>query len=255
MQAISAIKKEIVRIGRRMYERGYVAANDGNISVRLENGNFLITPSGVSKGFMKAEEMVLVDAVGNILSRKGVPSSELEMHLKIYENRPCVVSVCHAHPPYATAFAAAGRELDTCLLSEMVFTLGRVPMAAYGTPGTKDIYSDLLRLLPDYDAFLLANHGAVTIGKSLLEAYHKLETVEHSAQIMYLTEQLGGGRPLTEAQVEELALLKQQAGISTKTDCLTDRNSTICDSKPLESVGQNVIEEIVEAVIKRMNHL
>lgn len=187
MQTISALKNEIVRIGRRMYERGYVAANDGNISVRLKNGNILITPSGVSKGFMKAEKMVLVNEAGTVLSRNKIPSSELEMHLKIYENRPCIVSVCHAHPPYATAFAAAGRELDTCLLSEMVFTLGRVPLAAYGAPGTENIYRDLLRLLPDYDAYLLANHGVVTIGKSLTEAYHKLETVEHSAQIMYLT--------------------------------------------------------------------
>lgn len=255
MQTISALKNEIVRIGRRMYERGYVAANDGNISVRLKNGNILITPSGVSKGFMKAEKMVLVNEAGTVLSRNKIPSSELEMHLKIYENRPCIVSVCHAHPPYATAFAAAGRELDTCLLSEMVFTLGRVPLAAYGAPGTENIYRDLLRLLPDYDAYLLANHGVVTIGKSLTEAYHKLETVEHSAQIMYLTEQLGGGRPLSETQVRELAILKQQAGISTKTDCLTDRDSTICDSKLPVPAAPDLIEEIVETVIERIKHL
>ena len=155
---------------------------------------------------------------------------------------------------FATAFAAAGRGLDSCLLSEMIFTLGKVPLAAYGTPGTTDIYRDLLHLLPDYDAFLLANHGVVTVGKSLLAAYHKLETVEHSANIVYLAEQLGGGKPLTEKQVRELVALKQKAGISTKTDCLTDINSTICDAQISESALSDLADEIAEEVTKRIKN-
>ncbi len=252
METVTTLKREIIQIGRRMYERGYVASNDGNISVRLPNGNVLITPSGVSKGFLNPEEMVLVDAQGKVLSHKSTPSSELEMHLKIYENRPCVVSVCHAHPIYATAFAAAGKELDTCLLSETIFTLGKVPLVAYGTPGTKDIYRDLLRWLPDYDAFLLANHGVVTVGKSLLKAYHKLETVEHSAHITYLTEQLGGGKLLSVRDVRKLEKLKQEADISTKTDCLTSDKSTICDLKTVPEMSELLVDEIVKRIIKRI---
>ena len=231
-----------------MYERGYVASNDGNISVRVDDQRILITPSGVSKGFMDAGQMVLLDMEGNTLSRNGQPSSELPMHLAIYRERPCVQSVCHAHPPYATAFAAAGRELDDCLLSEMIFTLGKVPLVEYGTPGTADLYLPLLKVLSDYDAFLLANHGAVTIGQSLEIAYHKLETVEHGAKITYLAEQLGGGKKLNRDQVRELEAMKLEQGISTKTDCLSCETDESCTIVP-----NPLIENIVTEVLRRLN--
>lgn len=253
MQNLLKLKKEMVKIGRRMYERGYVASNDGNISVRFAEDKILITPSGVSKGFMKPDEMVLVNLEGKVLSGTSNPSSELEMHLKIYEKRPCVQSICHAHPVYATAFSAAGRELDSCLLSEMVFSLGKVPLVGYGTPGTEDIFKDLLPILSDYDAFLLANHGVVTVGQTLLAAYHKLETVEHGAKITYLAEQLGGGKLLSEAQVKDLAALKQAQGISTKTDCLTCEQEDSCDIKMPQESPKQLIEEIVSTVLKRLN--
>ncbi len=250
MPSISESRRELVSIGRRMYERGFVASNDGNISVRVDEQRLLITPSGVSKGFMNAADMVLLDLEGNILSRNGKPSSELPMHLAIYRERPCVQSVCHAHPPYATAFAAAGRELDGCLLSEMIFSLGKVPLIEYGTPGTADLYLPLLKILPDYDAFLLANHGVVTIGQSLEIAYHKLETVEHGAKITYLTEQLGGGKKLNTEQVRELEAVKLDQGITTKTDCLPCEADDSC-----ATVANLKIDKIVNEVLLRLNKL
>lgn len=247
MPSISLLRKEIVAIGKRMYERGFVAANDGNISVRINENEILITPSGVSKGFMNTADMVLVDMDGKILSRTGKPSSEIQMHLAIYRERPCVKSVCHAHPPYATAFAAAGRELDACLLSEMVFTLGKVPLVEYGTPGTAELYLPLLQMLSDYDAFLLANHGVVTIGQSVEIAYHKLDTVEHGAKITYLAEQLGGGKRLNMEQVRELEALKAEQGIRTKTDCIpceTDDSCIVETDYKIESIVTEVLRRL-----------
>jgi len=251
--SILSSRLEITEIGRRMHQRGFVASNDGNISVRVDDNRILITPTGISKGFMDPAGMVMLDLEGNVLSRTGNPSSEIDMHLAIYSERPCVQSVCHAHPPYATAFAASGRELDGCLLSEMIFTLGKVPLVAYGTPGTADIYQALIKVLPDYDAFLLANHGVVTVGQSVQIAYHKLETVEHGAKITYLSEQLGGGKLLTEEKVKDLAALKQAQGITTKTDCLTCEQEDSCDINISEERSEQLINKIVDVVLKRMN--
>ena len=171
------------------------------------------------------------------------------MHLKIYEHREDVMAICHAHPPYATGFASSGKALDNCLLSEIVFSLGKVPLIPYGTPGTEDIYNDLIPLLPHYDAFLLANHGVVTIGEDLGSAYHRLESVEHGAKISYIAEQLGGGILLNQEQVSQLIDMKNEKGIRGRTDCLVSDNRVI-QSK---SISDSTLNEIVEKIVKQIN--
>lgn len=245
------IRNEIVEIGRRMHERGYVASNDGNISVRLQDASILITPAGISKGYMKPADMVRVSPEGKVLT-DSVPSSELPLHLYVYQNRNEIQAICHAHPVYATAFAASGRELDACLLSEMVYTLGKVPLAAYGTPGSADVYKTLDGMIQSYDAFLLANHGVITMGTTLLESYHKMETVEHSAQIMFVAEQLGGGRKLSSSDVRELINLKTAKGIHTLTDCVSCDMDGTCKELPQQKISDKLIEEIVDKIIVRL---
>ena len=165
---IFSLRREICAIGRRVYERGYVASNDGNISVRYDEDRVMITPSGVSKGFMKPEDMCIVDMDGNLVSGHTKPSSETSMHIRMFVERTDVRRVCHAHPPYATGFAVAGIPLDKCVLPEVIIALGRIPLAEYGLTGTDEIYESVLKYIKDHDAFLLANHGALTIGKDLL---------------------------------------------------------------------------------------
>ncbi len=205
------LRETIVEIGRRIYARGYVAANDGNISVRLDDQRVLTTPTGVSKGFMQPEAMVVVDYDGQPLSA-GRPSTELPMHLFIYQQRPDVQAVVHAHPPYATGFATAGLALDKCVLPEIVVTIGTVPLAEYGTPSTQELPATLAPYLHRCDAFLMANHGAVTVGKDLMDAYFKMERLEHYAQILFIARALGGERVLTKSQVEKLYDLRETYG-------------------------------------------
>ena len=214
-QNISSIKKNIVTVGRRMYDRGYVASNDGNISARLDARRVLITPTGVSKGHMSTADLIVVDMNGNVVRGRKKPSSEIFLHLRIYRERPDVNSVCHSHPPYATAFAVAGIPLDRNVLPEVVISLGAVPVIPYGTTGTEDFIRPLLPYLGGFDAFLLANHGALTVGSDVLSAYHKMETVEHCAIITFIAGQLGKVNELTDDQVRELKSMRGRYGIRT----------------------------------------
>jgi L-fuculose-phosphate aldolase len=207
------LRAEIVEIGRRVYDRGYVASNDGNISVRLDDRSILITPTGVSKGFMKPGDLIVVDLRGRVLEGTKRPSSETHMHLQIYRDRPDVNAVCHAHPPYATGFAVAGIPLDRKILPEFVIALGSVPVVEYGATGTAELYGTLRRYVPHYDAFLLANHGAVTVGDSVLGAYHRMETLEHAAMIQFVAHQLGRVNELSAAQVAQLVAMRKRWGI------------------------------------------
>lgn len=213
MKNLDSLKKELINIGKRMYDRGYVASNDGNISVRIDKNSVLITPSGVSKGFMQAQDLIILDMNGNLLEGKKKPSSESNMHIQIYKARPDVNSICHAHPPYATAFAVAGIPLDKMVLPEAVIVLGAIPVVEYGTPSTKELYRSISKYILDYDAFLLANHGALTVGDSLLNAYHKMETLEHTAQIQFIARQLGNVGELNKKQVSQLLSLREKLGI------------------------------------------
>ena len=212
------IKKQICDIGKRIYDRGMVAANDGNISVKISDNEFLCTPTGVSKGFMTPDYICKVDAEGNVIqANKGFkPSSEIKMHMRVYKERPDVQSVVHAHPMYATAFAIAGIPLTQPIMPEAVIALGCVPIAEYGTPSTVEIPDAISKYLQHFDALLLENHGALAYADNLLAAYHKMESLEFYAQLLFLSKQLGGPKELNNNQVERLYEIRRQFGMKGK---------------------------------------
>ena len=198
------MRAEVCRIGKLLHHQGFVAGTDGNVSVRLDENLALCTPTSISKGMMEPEDLVLVDMEGQQRNGKRNPSTELAMHLLFYSVRPDIRAVVHAHPPTATGFAAAGISLEEPLVAEVVTAFGKIPLARYGTPGTPELSAVLKPLIPSHDAILMAHHGVVTGGYSLLAAYMKMETVEHYAKIALVARQLGPTHPLPEDEVRKL---------------------------------------------------
>jgi L-fuculose-phosphate aldolase len=221
------LRREMVRVGRLMWERGYVAATDGNLSARLGSDRLLFTPSGLSKGFLSEGDMVVTrldgDPVSSYRGRGKRPSSEIKMHLEVYRRRPDVMAVVHAHPPLAIAFSVAGVSLARCVLPEVVVTLGAIPTTVYATPGTTEVPETIGRAIEDYDAVILTHHGSLTLGKTLWEAYLRLEKVEHTAQITLAAQQLGRVQTLSPEAVTRLAEMRrewlQQQGRDLCEDC------------------------------------
>ncbi|MCC7010857.1 MAG: class II aldolase/adducin family protein [Acidobacteria bacterium] len=213
---LESLRADIVEVGRRLWERGFVASNDGNISVRLGPDRLLMTPSSVSKGFMTREMMVVTDLDGTLVSgapgRK--PSSEILMHLVVYRQRADVGAVVHAHPPLSTGFAVAGIPLDRAVLAEVVTTLGSIPIAEYGTPSTTELADAVAPYVKAHDGLLLANHGALALGRDLFAAYYKMETIEHFAKISLVARQLGRERLLSREEVQRLQDLRGRYGIA-----------------------------------------
>jgi L-fuculose-phosphate aldolase len=203
-------REEIVRFGKLLHQTGMVAATDGNISVLLENCNVLCTPTLMSKGLMEPDDLVIVDHRGQKISGWREVSSEIAMHQLIYRTRPDIGAVVHAHPPTATGFAAAGIALDRPLVSEIVVTLGSVPLASYEPPGTPELSDALAHLVGEHDAILMANHGVVTFGETLLNAYMNMETVEHYAKIALVTHMLGQQNPLSDHHVDKLRQIRMK---------------------------------------------
>lgn len=216
MQSEMDIKIEMCEIGKRVYNRGMVAANDGNFSVKLSENEFLCTPTGVSKGFMTPEYICKVDAEGNAIeANEGFkPSSEIKMHMRVYKEREAVKAVVHAHPMYATTFAVCGLPLTEPIMPEAVLSLGTVPLAKYGTPSTMEIPDAVSEYLPYYDAVLLENHGALSYADSLMGAYHKMESLEFYARLLYQAKMLGGPKELTDEQVKRLYGMRRQYGLT-----------------------------------------
>ena len=212
------IKKQICDIGKRIYDRNMVAANDGNISVKLNDNEFLCTPTGVSKGFMTPDYICKVDKNGKVLQANGNfrPSSEIKMHMRVYQCRPDVGAVVHAHPTFATSFSIAWIPLTQPIMPEAVIALGCVPIAKYGRPSTEEIPDAVEEWLPYYDAVLLESHGALTFSTDLLNAYHKMESVEFYAELLYKSRQLGGPKEFTPEQVEQLYEIRRQFGLPGK---------------------------------------
>ncbi|HEX67732.1 MAG TPA: class II aldolase/adducin family protein [bacterium] len=208
----SELRELIVEVGKRLWVRRFVAANDGNISVRLNEKEILCTPRNVSKGFMTPDIIIKVDITGKVLSSlpSYEPSSELKLHLAVYKEREDVNAVLHAHPPYSTSFAVAGIPLDKYVLPETIIMLGSVPIAPYGTPSTDELVASIKPFIKEYNAVLLANHGAVTWGEDLMDAYFKMETLEHSAEIIFHSHQLGRMNVLPQEQVKKLFKLKEK---------------------------------------------
>lgn len=207
-------KKAILDIGQRMYVRNFVAANDGNISIRTGENEVWATPTGVSKGFMKKKMLVKVDLEGNVLEGMKKPSSELKMHLRAYQENPELLSVCHAHPPICTCFAIAGIPLDVPVLAEAVITLGDVPVAPYAELGSKEVPEVIAPYCHTHNGVLLANHGAVTWAEDPYSAYYRLESMEYYANILMITGKiLKEQNTLTEEQVERLLAMREKFGI------------------------------------------
>lgn len=243
------LKKMIIDVGRRLWERTYVAANDGNITIRINDNEILTTPTGVSKGYMTPDMIIKMNMDGKVLSgsSKFRPSSEVKMHIEVYQQREDIRSVVHAHPPYCTSFAVAGIPLNKCVLPEAILVLGATPIAPYGTPSTKEIPDSLKPFVQNTDAILLANHGALTFGSDLINAYHKMETLEHSAQIVYTSIQLGNVNMIPPEQVGKLMELRDKMNIP-------GRVSTCGIQPPSESgeVSREQIEAITKAVVDRI---
>lgn len=209
------LREQICEIGRRIYAKGMVAANDGNISVKLNENEYLCTPTGVSKGFMTPECICKIDASGKVLeSTDGYrPSSEIKMHLRVYQKRPEINAVVHAHPAFATTFAIEGMPLNKPIMSEAVVTLGCVPISEYGLPSTSEIPDALEPYLPYFDSVLLEHHGVLTWATDLTNAYYRMESAELYAELIYRTMQIGKGRELDYETVTRLCQLREDMGM------------------------------------------
>ncbi len=258
------LKNFMIEIGRRIWTRGYVASNDGNITVKLNENEILTTPHGVSKGFMTKEMIIKVDTKGKIIAGnpKYHPSSELKMHLEVYRERPDVRSVVHAHPQFATSFAVAGIPLNKCVLPEAIIVIGSVPTAKYGLPSTMEIPDAIREHIKNSDAILLENHGALTLGKDLLSAYHTMETLEHTASIVWKAIQLGNLNVLPEYERDRLMSLRERFNLPGRV--------ATCDATPMPSseapfiqagklegpavnnISEKAIREITEKVLSKI---
>jgi L-fuculose-phosphate aldolase len=251
-----ALREAIVEVGRRLYARGYTASNDGNISVRLDGGRLLMTPKSVCKGFMSPEMMCITDLEGKKLAGERDPSSEMQMHLEVYRQRPDANAVVHAHPPIATGFAVAGIPLDRAVLAEVVTTLGSVPIAEYATPSTKELPAAVRKYVKAHDGMLLANHGALTLGADLFAAYYKMETIEHFAKISLVARLLGGERLLSRQEVDRLQGLRGMYGIASPAPICPPDDAALGDSVSCQTVfapdseGARLVERAIGATGK-----
>lgn len=210
------LREQICDVCHKMWQKGWVAANDGNVSVKLEDGTFLATPTGMSKSFITPEKLVHIDGDGNILeAEEGCrPSSEIKMHLRCYQEREDVGAVLHAHPPLATGFAVANKPLDEYSMIETVIALGSVPVTPYGTPSTYEVPEAIAPYLGEHDAVLLQNHGALTVGADVITAYYRMETLELFAQISLNAHLLGGAKEISRENIDRLISMRKGYGVT-----------------------------------------
>lgn len=195
---------DLCEVCHLMWSQGWVAANDGNVSVRRDDGTIVCTPSGVSKREIEPDMLVVIDSAGRVVEGDRRPSTEMAMHLRCYADREDVRAVVHAHPPYATAFAAADRALDGYGLIETVLTVGAVPVVPFAMPGTDDVAEAIAPYLSHHDALLLRAHGALTVGGDLRTAYYRMESLEQFAKIALAAHQLGGMKDLPRHDIDTL---------------------------------------------------
>ena len=253
------LRRKISQICRRMYAKEFVVATDGNVSVRLGKNRLLTTPSGLCKGEVEPEQLVITDLSGKKISGKLNPSSEIRMHLCAYRERPDIMAVIHAHPPIATAFSIAGVSLAKCILPEVVFTMGIIPTTRYATPTTEEGPDVILDYIGDYDAFILDRHGTLTVGDSLDSAYYKLEKLEHTASVTLMARQLGSVNLLDSDQIKRLLKLREKFGITGRKPifqhcgaCPSGEEkgcSGSCGSEPLvDAIAEEIQEEYVRSL-------
>ncbi|WP_287713494.1 class II aldolase/adducin family protein [Blautia sp.] len=210
------LREQICDVCHKMWQKGWVAANDGNVSVKIEDGTFLATPTGMSKSFITPEKLVHIDKEGNILEAEDCcrPSSEIKMHLRCYQEREDVGAVLHAHPPVATGFAVANKALDEYSMIETVIALGSVPVTPYGTPSTYEVPEAIAPYLGEHDAVLLQNHGALTVGADVITAYYRMETLELFAQISLNAHLLGGAKEISRENIDRLISMRKGYGVT-----------------------------------------
>ncbi len=257
MSSEAELRQQIADFSRLTYQKSYLASTDGNLSARLADGNVICTPTIINKGFVRPEDPVVVDLEGQHVRGERRASSEIAMHTLIYKLRPDINAVAHCHPPCATAYAAAGIPLNKALISEVVLALGCIPIADYGTPGTPELTDRLAPWVANYDALLMANHGVVTYGADMMEAYNRMDTVEHFAKISIYTRILGEEQLLSSEDVEKLWVQRQKYfGLETTDDArpkdpmcpVTDgRSETISLSKD-ELV--DLVHQVVSSLVK-----
>lgn len=251
-------KKAIIEIGKRIYQKGFVASNDGNITIKVGPDAIWSTPTGVSKGYMTEDMLVKLDLSGKVLRGSRKPSSEVKMHLRVYNENPEVMAVTHAHPPVATSFAIAGLPLDRAILPEAVVNLGSVPIAPYATPGTQEVPDSIAPYCRSHNAVLLANHGALTWGRDAFEAYYRLESLEYYATVlMYTGNIIGKANELSCNQVSRLVEIREKLGISSGgvPQCSvggTNMQGLDSPSTPDTGLRDEDKEAVIRAVIERV---
>ncbi len=235
-------RPQIVEAGKRLRDRFFIASNDGNISARISENEVLITPTGVNKGDVTSEMILKIDMQGRVISGGGKPSSETKMHLAVYRTRPDVQAIVHAHPPTATGFAACHIRLDQdVILPEVVFGLGRIGFAEYGTPTTDEIPNAVVKEIPDCEALILANHGALTVGPDVMQAYYRMEVLEMYAKVTLVTRILGEPKPLMSDAVSELYKVRDRQGWGRKKPGIEDVDPALID----------VIAQVVVEILKK----
>ena len=212
------VRAQICDVCHKMWQLGWVAANDGNVSVKLDDGTFLATPTGISKSFITPEKLVRIDANGEVLEgQEGAkPSSEIKMHLRCYQEREDVRAVVHAHPPTATGFAVAHLDMDRYTMIETVIAIGSIPVTPYGTPSTYEVPDAIAPYLKEHDVMLLENHGALTVGTDLINAYYRMETLELYAKISLTAHLLGGEKEISKENVNRLIGMRKGYGVTGK---------------------------------------
>ncbi len=254
MKSAFEIKKEICEIGKRMYQNGFTPASGGSISVKVDDNTFYCTPSGVCKGFMTPDMIVKVDGKGKKLEGSMKPSSEFLSQLRIYQERPDVNAVIYGYPPVATAYASCAKALDAPLTAAIVLAVGTVPICEYGTPGTDALTEPLMPYIRDHDAFLMRNFGVITVGNSLMKAYYDMESTEHFAKVSLYADRLGGAKPLTTEQVDnllhpckkpaEVCPQKQATETAPVAKSSETKTEAVTDQSFIDAVTQLVMREL-----------
>jgi len=244
--------ERIVEIGRLLYEKSLIASTEGNLSVRLGGDRFLVTPAGLGKGRLRAADLVTVDASGRRIAGARRPSTEIRVHLAIYAVRSDVQAIVHAHPPTATGFAVAGVPLADCVLPEVITTVGSVPLVPYATPGESELAERILPVARDHDAFLMQNHGAVTLGSDLLQAFHRMEMIESFARILLTARSLGRVEPLAPEEVTKLLGMRPSPSGSADK-CGSCTTCSLCSSAGGgKSMSQELSDPVVDEVLRRV---
>lgn len=256
MKLESEYRRDITEVCKRIYQKGFVASNDGNVTIRMSENEILATPTGMSKGDISPDQLIKVNMSGEIVAGFLKPSSELKLHIRAYEKRPDIRSVVHAHPPISTGFAVAGIALDQMAIPEVIATLGKVPLAPYATPSTDELAHTIDAYINECNAILLSNHGVLAVGSDIYSAYYTLERVEHSAHIILVARTLGGEKALSREDIEKLLDVHKKSEMAGKNDIYADwpPSKTAMD-KEEERLQSNVSDmtdqrELVELITR-----